>query len=123
MRFKQLLDFRAYFERNCSFFFNYISYVLDQESRQQFTNIIQEISGYEGNVQRDREYESFYHVSGEQIRMGKTFMTKTSDRKQNYLLTPVNWFILFWIFSVVAFVVFVLMGFFLQSHEVKIYLS
>lgn len=50
-------------------------------------------------------------------------MTRTSNRQQNYLLTPVNWFILFWIFSVVAFVVFVLMGFFLQSHEVKIYLG
>lgn len=84
---------------------------------------MQELSGYEGNVPRDHGYKSFYHVSGEQIGMGKTLMTKTSNRKQNYLLTPVNWFILFWIFSVVAFVVFVLMGFFLQSHEVKIYLG
>lgn len=49
----------------------YEIYILDPESQQQFTNIIQELSGYEGNVRRDHGFESFYHVSGEQIQMGK----------------------------------------------------
>lgn len=67
----------------------YEIYILDPESQQQFTNIIQELSGYEGNVRRDHGFESFYHVNGEQIQMGKPIMTKTSNRKGKsiYLLT------------------------------------
>lgn len=69
----------------------YEIYILDPESQQQFTNIIQELSGYEGNVRRDHGFESFYHVSGEQIQMGKPIMTKTSTcnrkGKSIYLLT------------------------------------
>lgn len=61
-------------------------YILDPESQQQFTNIIQELSGYEGNVRRDHGFESFYHVSGEQIQMGKPIMTKTSNRKGNQFI-------------------------------------
>lgn len=64
----------------------YEIYILDQESQQQFTNIIQELSGYEGNVRRDHGFESFYHVSGEQIQMGKPIMTKTSNRKGNQFI-------------------------------------
>lgn len=41
--------------------------VLDQESKQQFTKIIHEISGYESIVQRDKADKSFFHVYGEQI--------------------------------------------------------
>lgn len=45
-------------------------YVLDQESQQHFTKIINEISGYESIVQRDKADKSFFHVNGEQIQMG-----------------------------------------------------
>lgn len=66
----------------------------DQESRQQFTNIIQEISGYEGNVQRDREHESFYHVSGEQIRMAHSLIQsirrKITDLSSNTTIVKSN---------------------------------
>lgn len=48
----------------------YMFYVLDQESQQQFTKIIHEISGYESIVQRDKADKSFFHVNGEQIQMG-----------------------------------------------------
>lgn len=44
--------------------------VLDQESKQQFTKIIHEISGYESIVQRDKADKSFFHVYGEQIQIG-----------------------------------------------------
>lgn len=48
----------------------YMFYVLDQESQQQFTKIIHEISGYESIVQRDKADKSFFHVNGEQFQMG-----------------------------------------------------
>lgn len=44
--------------------------VLDQESKQQFTKIIHEISGYESIVHRDKADKSFFHVYGEQIQIG-----------------------------------------------------
>lgn len=50
-------------------------YVLDQESQQHFTKIINEISGYESIVQRDKADKSFFHVNGEQIQMGMISIT------------------------------------------------
>ncbi|XP_034329464.2 uncharacterized protein [Magallana gigas] len=66
----------------------------DQESQQQFTNIIQELSGYEGNVRRDHGYESFYHVSGEQIQMAHFFIrslrSKVKDLSSNTAIVKSN---------------------------------
>lgn len=88
----------------------YEIYILDQESQQQFTNIIQELSGYEGNVRRDHGFESFYHVSGEQIQMGKPIMTKTSNRKGKSIYLLTSWkFAFFFIFNIAVFVVPVLL--------------
>lgn len=88
----------------------YEIYILDQESQQQFTNIIQELSGYEGNVRRDHGFESFYHVSGEQIQMGITIFTKTSNRKGKSIYLLTSWkFAFFFIFNIAVFVVPVLL--------------
>lgn len=99
----------------------YEIYILDPESQQQFTNIIQELSGYEGNVRRDHGFESFYHVSGEQIQMGKTIMTKTSNRKGKsiYLLISSK-FAFFFIFNIAVFVVPVLMFFLIVTNLISI---
>lgn len=99
----------------------YEIYILDPESQQQFTNIIQELSGYEGNVRRDHGFESFYHVSGEQIQMGKTIMTKTSNRKGKsiYLLISSK-FAFFFIFNIAVFVVPVLMFFLIVTNLIGI---
>lgn len=99
----------------------YEIYILDPESQQQFTNIIQELSGYEGNVRRDHGFESFYHVSGEQIQMGKTIMTKTSNRKGKsiYLLISSK-FAFFFIFNIAVFVVSVLMFFLIVTNLISI---
>lgn len=94
----------------CNYNKIYEIYILDQESQQQFTNIIQELSGYEGNVRRDHGYESFYHVSGEQIQMGKPIMTKTSNRKGKSIYLLTSWkFAFFFIFNIAVFVVPVLL--------------
>lgn len=99
----------------------YEIYILDPESQLQFTNIIQELSGYEGNVRRDHGFESFYHVSGEQIQMGKTIMTKTSNRKGKsiYLLISSK-FAFFFIFNIAVFVVPVLMFFLIVTNLISI---
>lgn len=99
----------------------YEIYILDPESQQQFTNIIQELSGYEGNVRRDHGFESFYHVSGEQIQMGKPIMTKTSNRKGKsiYLLISSK-FAFFFIFNIAVFVVPVLMFFLIVTNLISI---
>lgn len=99
----------------------YEIYILDPESQQQLTNIIQELSGYEGNVRRDHGFESFYHVSGEQIQMGKTIMTKTSNRKGKsiYLLISSK-FAFFFIFNIAVFVVPVLMFFLIVTNLISI---
>lgn len=94
----------------CNYNKIYEIYILDQESQQQFTNIIQELSGYEGNVRRDHGYESFYHVSGEQIQMGITIFTKTSNRKGKSIYLLTSWkFAFFFIFNIAVFVVPVLL--------------
>lgn len=100
----------------------YEIYILDQESQQQFTNIIQELSGYEGNVRRDHGYESFYHVSGEQIQMGITIFTKTSNRKGKsiYLLTSWKFAFFFLFFNIAVFVVPVLLFFLIVTNLISI---
>lgn len=96
-------------------------YILDPESQQQFTNIIQELSGYEGNVRRDHGFESFYHVSGEQIQMGKPIMTKTSNRKGKSIYLLTSWkFAFFFIFNIAVFVVPVLMFFLIVTNLIGI---
>lgn len=99
----------------------YEIYILDPESQQQFTNIIQELSGYEGNVRRDHGFESFYHVSGEQIQMGKPIMTKTSNRKGKSIYLLTSWkFAFFFIFNIAVFVVPVLMFFLIVTNLISI---
>lgn len=99
----------------------YEIYILDPESQQQFTNIIQELSGYEGNVRRDHGFESFYHVSGEQIQMGKTIMTKTSNRKGKSIYLLISWkFAFFFIFNIAVFVVPVLKFFLIVTNLISI---
>lgn len=99
----------------------YEIYILDPESQQQFTNIIQELSGYEGNVRRDHGFESFYHVSGEQIQMGKPIMTKTSNRKGKSIYLLTSWkFAFFFIFNIAVFVVPVLMFFLIVTNLIGI---
>lgn len=88
----------------CNYNKIYEIYILDQESQQQ------ELSGYEGNVRRDHGYESFYHVSGEQIQMGITIFTKTSNRKGKSIYLLTSWkFAFFFIFNIAVFVVPVLL--------------
>lgn len=99
----------------------YEIYILDPESQQQFTNIIQELSGYEGNVRRDHGFESFYHVSGEQIQMGKPIMTKTSNMKGKSIYLLTSWkFAFFFIFNIAVFVVPVLMFFLIVTNLIGI---
>lgn len=99
----------------------YEIYILDPESQQQLTNIIQELSGYEGNVRRDHGFESFYHVSGEQIQMGKPIMTKTSNRKGKSIYLLTSWkFAFFFIFNIAVFVVPVLMFFLIVTNLISI---
>lgn len=91
----------------CNYNKIYEIYILDQESQQQFTNIIQELSGYEGNVRRDHGFESFYHVSGEQIQMGKPIMTKTSNRKGKSIYLLTSWkFAFFFLFLILLYLLF-----------------
>lgn len=105
----------------CNYNKIYEIYILDQESQQQFTNIIQELSGYEGNVRRDHGYESFYHVSGEQIQMGITIFTKTSNRKGKSTYLLISWkFAFFFIFNIAVFVVPVLMFFLIVTNLISI---
>lgn len=105
----------------CNYNKIYEIYILDQESQQQFTNIIQELSGYEGNVRRDHGFESFYHVSGEQIQMGKPIMTKTSNRKGKSIYLLTSWkFAFFFIFNIAVFVVPVLMFFLIVTNLIGI---
>lgn len=106
----------------CNYNKIYEIYILDQESQQQFTNIIQELSGYEGNVRRDHGYESFYHVSGEQIQMGITIFTKTSNRKGKsiYLLTSWKFAFFFLFFNIAVFVVPVLLFFLIVTNLISI---
>lgn len=105
----------------CNYNKIYEIYILDQESQQQFTNIIQELSGYEGNVRRDHGYESFYHVSGEQIQMGITIFTKTSNRKGKSIYLLTSWkFAFFFIFNIAVFVVPVLLFFLIVTNLISI---
>lgn len=105
----------------CNYNKIYEIYILDQESQQQFTNIIQELSGYEGNVRRDHGYESFYHVSGEQIQMGITIFTKTSNRKGKSTYLLISWkFAFFFIFNIAVFVVPVLLFFLIVTNLISI---
>lgn len=105
----------------CNYNKIYEIYILDQESQQQFTNIIQELSGYEGNVRRDHGYESFYHVSGEQIQMGITIFTKTSNRKGKSTYLLISWkFAFFFIFNIAVFVAPVLMFFLIVTNLISI---
>lgn len=62
--------------------------VLDQESKQQFTKIIHEISGYESIVQRDKADKSFFHVYGEQIQIGMRSIAMLLVRK---VVTCIRW--------------------------------
>lgn len=94
----------------------------DQESKQQFTKIIHEISGYESIVQRDKADKSFFHVYGEQIQIGhfliKNIRSKIQDLSRNKTIVKAN---ISFIRELVATILYIIQEFYRNTNWIDLH--